>query len=346
MLGGSGFIGGRAVEMLAARGYAVRSASRTARPLAALATVEPFRCDVTDAASVRDAVSGMDLVVAAFVGDARTQIDGVRNLCAALSGSKARLVYLSTAEVYGAASGTLDETAPLVRQGWDYADSKLEAEKYLQHAAAAGLRVNLLRPSIVYGPRCDTWTLELGNNLEARRWGTLGRLGAGTCNLVYVDDLVDALRLALEHESAPGAAFNVNGPDTLTWNEFFTAFNAELGLPPLREWSRAEALLRAGLGQLPRSAKELLGRRGVAGPRVPRVPLAARRAGSEPLAARLLGTLKATPRWRSLTSVYPRSAVYLDHKARRVLGYDPEVRARDGIARSAAWFRREQEGAR
>ncbi len=344
VLGGSGFIGGRAVEMLVARGYAVRSASRTARPLEGLATVEPFRCDVTDAASVRDAVSGMELVVAAFVGDPRTQVDGVRNLCAALSASPARLVYLSTAEVYGGSSGALDETAPLVRQGWDYSDSKLEAEKCLQRAASVGLRVNLLRPSIVYGPRSDTWTLELGNKLEARRWGTLGRLGEGTCNLVYVDDLVAALCLALERESAPGEAFNVNGPDTLTWNEFFAAFNAELGLPPLRDWSRTEAMLRAGIGQLPRTAKELFARRGGAPPPVARVPVARRRAGSQPLAARLLDVLKATPRWRSLTSVYPRSVVYLDRKARRMLGYEPAVRARDGIARSAAWFRRVQEG--
>jgi nucleoside-diphosphate-sugar epimerase len=346
VLGGSGFIGKRIVASFAERGTRVKSASRSPDPSAKLGPlVEACRCDVLDADSVRATVAGASVVIAAFVGNSRTQVEGARNVCAALAPS-ARLLYLSTAEVYGAAEGTVDETAPLASQGWDYSDSKIEAEACCREAARAGLRVSIFRPSIVYGPGSETWTVELGNKLVARQWATLGRLGEGTANLIYVDDLVDALHLTLASDIPPGETFNVNGPDQLSWNEFFEAFNAELGLPPLRRWSRAEALLRAGVGQLLRAAKELAGGRSAQVSSGARTPLAPRRPGTRAGAlSRLVEALKATPRWRSLTGLYPRRVVYPDDKARRLLGYAPKVEAREGIRRSAAWFRQALEGA-
>jgi hypothetical protein len=126
----------------------------------------------------------------------------------------------------------------------------------------------------------------------------------------------------------------------VSWNEFFELLNFELGLPLLRTWSRTEALLRAGLGQIPRGAKALLGRARAQSPNA-----GGARLGVTPENAhsssrqRVLEMLKATPRYRSLTELYPRNVVYVDDKARRVLGYAPRITARDGIARSAAWYR-------
>jgi nucleoside-diphosphate-sugar epimerase len=60
--------------------------------------------------------------------------------------------------------------------------------------------------------------------------------------------------------------------------------------------------------------------------------------------ARMLEALKATPRWQALTQLYPRRVVYRDERARRLIGYAPTVSARDGIARSAAWYRAARRG--
>ncbi|HWA75713.1 MAG TPA: NAD(P)-dependent oxidoreductase [Polyangiaceae bacterium] len=351
VFGGTGFVGSRVVRSFAERGYRVRAASRNASAtrleVNAPGSVEAVRCDVRDRASVQRALEGASLVVGSFLGDRQTLVEGAENVLSAMEATRVpRMLYLSTAEVYGNAGGQIDETAPLLRQGWEYADAKIEAEGACQSAAQRGLKVTLFRPSIVYGPGSETWVIELGNKLMAGNWGTLGRYGSGTCNLIYVDDLVDALHGALEAPLEPGATFNLNGPDQLSWNEFFELMNRELGLPALRDWSRAEALLRAGLGGLPRGAKALLGKlragnRGSAGAKLSVTPENARFSAKQ----RVLEALKATPRWRSLTELYPRKVVYLDAKARERFGYAPKVSAREGIARSAAWYRAARAGA-
>jgi UDP-glucose 4-epimerase len=344
VFGGSGFVGSRVVRSFAERGFRVRAASRNASAarfdLNAAGPVEAVRCDVLDRSSVESALSGASLVVGSFLGDRRTLVEGARNVLSAMESAHVpRLLYLSTAEVYGSAGGRLDESAPLLRQGWEYADAKIEAEGVCQSAAQRGLNVTLFRPSIVYGPGSETWVVELGNKLIARNWGTLGPYGAGTCNLIYVDDLVEALHAALDASLAPGAAFNLNGPDRVTWNEFFELLNGGLGLPPLREWSRAESLLRAGIGGIPRAAKALVrrlrgGGQGGASTKLAVTPATARFSTQQ----RFLEALKATPRLRSLTELYPRDVLYLDTKAREQFGYAPKVSAREGIARSAAWY--------
>jgi len=346
VLGGNGFVGAHVVRSFAERGYRVRSASRSGSSAVANAgqpSVEAARCDVRDARSVEDALRGADVVVASFVGDRRTQVDGIANVLGALG--NARLLYLSTAEVYGNADGELDESAPLLRQGWEYSDSKIEAELSCQSAAERGAKVTLFRPSIVYGPGAETWVVELGNKLVRGQWGTLGRFGGGTANLLFVDDLVAALHRSLATQLEPGTVFNLNGPDQVSWNEFFSLFNAELGLPALRDWSAAEALLRAGLGQLPRGLNALLSRLRKRSPeagghKLSVAPATERRSAP----ARMLEALKATPRWQALTQLYPRRVVYRDERARRLIGYAPTVSARDGIARSAAWYRAARRG--
>ncbi|HEX9620409.1 MAG TPA: NAD-dependent epimerase/dehydratase family protein [Polyangiaceae bacterium] len=346
IVGGSGFVGSRLVASFGARGFRVRATSRRARATGDGA-VEWVGCDVLDRESVREAVRGATVVVSSFIGDRRTQVEGTRNLCdAALAEGTRRVLHLSTASVYGSATGQLDETAPLLRQGWQYADSKIEAEEVCADAARRGLHVTVFRPSVVYGPGSETWVVEIGNWLSSGFWGSLGKLGEGTCNLIYVDDLVAALALAVDAPIPAGEAFNVNGPDTVTWNEFFELMNEELGLPPLRTWSRAETVARAGFGLLPRAAKALARRlpspkREPAPGRPPLRVLAPtdRRSSRE----RLVSLLRATPRLQNVRGQYPRRVVYLDDKARRLLAYRPEVAAQEGIRRSAAWYRAEQE---
>jgi nucleoside-diphosphate-sugar epimerase len=340
VLGGSGFVGTHLVRSFAQRGFRVRATSRGGdAPTTSQGSVEGARCDVRDRESVDRAIHDADVVIACFVGDRSTQLQGIGNVLAALPAT-ARLLYLSTAEVYGNVAGTLDETAPLTRQGWDYADSKLEADLLCQQAAKRGAKVTLFRPSIVYGPGSETWVVELGNKLRRRQWGTIERFGEGTCNLVYVDDLVEALRLSLETQLEPGAVFNLNGPDQITWNDFFSRFNEQLALPSLRRWSVPEALLRAGLGQLPRGASALASRFFKRPPPSPGRKLQIARPNEQLSApAQLLQWLKATPRLQALTRVYARRVVYLDDKARQQLGYAPRVDAQAGIARCAEWYR-------
>jgi nucleoside-diphosphate-sugar epimerase len=53
--------------------------------------------------------------------------------------------------------------------------------------------------------------------------------GAGTCNAVYVDDVVEALLSAATTPAAHGEAFLVSGAQPTTWRTFFESYRNALG---------------------------------------------------------------------------------------------------------------------
>jgi nucleoside-diphosphate-sugar epimerase len=69
----------------------------------------------------------------------------------------------------------------------------------------------------------------------ARERGTFTLLdeGRGVCNAVYVDDVCDAIRSAIENDRAVGSAFFITADRAVTWREFNLAF-AEMVAPPPR----------------------------------------------------------------------------------------------------------------
>jgi nucleoside-diphosphate-sugar epimerase len=88
--------------------------------------------------------------------------------------------------------------------------------------------VTVLQPTVVYGPRA---TVHAADILEEMREGPLVLVdgGSGTCNAVYVDDVVTALLLASVRDRAVGHRILVSGPGHPTWAEFFGSFERMLG---------------------------------------------------------------------------------------------------------------------
>ena len=124
--------------------------------------------------------------------------------------------------------------------------------------AARGLPVTIFRPSIVYGPWSDQWTAALAERLRSGRWRRYARYGEGTCNLVYVDDLVAAALSSIHSDAAAGQAFNVGGGDLVTWNEYFDRFNRAMGLPPLEVRSAQRAKAKSIAAGAVRTTAQLL----------------------------------------------------------------------------------------
>ena len=213
--GTSGFIGGRLVEMLYLSQFAsVRASVRSWSSAARIARfpVEIVRCDIMEPEQIAEAMAGVTAVVHCAYSDTHTAIvQGTQNMLeAALKLGVERFVYLSTAEVYGPqAHGQIDENAPYQSTGSEYADSKIEAEKLCWAYSAKGLPITILRPAIVYGPFGNSWTVNVAKRLQSGNWGTFEQYGEGKCNLVYVDDLVAAILLAVRHPQAVGQAFNI-----------------------------------------------------------------------------------------------------------------------------------------
>lgn len=334
--GAGGFIGGRLVEVLmqsqrfrpvpAVRRWA--SSARIGRH-----PVDPVMCDLLDSDQIRAALSGIDFVVHCAVGDAASTIDGTRNLLreAQLAGVR-RVVHLSTIDVYGPAEGAVSEDAALVRTGRPYGDSKIEAEEACREFSEAGLGVVILRPTIVYGPFSDTWVSGYAGRFSQGSWLLSRDTCQGLCNLLYVDDLVQACLLALEAEGVDGQAFNVNGPEVVTWQDYFDGLNQALGYPPLPR----PGTLRSRVSSLAAAPVKKLAKVTVSRFQEPvmRVYRSSRRART--LMKGVEGILRRAPSPAEF-DLYSRGATYPIDKAAQALGFTPSVSVPEGVRLSAAW---------
>jgi nucleoside-diphosphate-sugar epimerase len=234
VLGASGFIGKRLVHMLAASDWAhpvaASRSSRTEKPSMA-GQVEGLQLDATKAGDMNHALAGVDAVVNCVAGGANTIVEGARVLfeAAAALPNRPRIVHLSTMAVYGGVVGDVDETASIGADLSAYGAAKLSAERF---AADYGAAV-ILRPGIVYGPGSSQWSTRIARLLISHRLGDLGNRGDGICNLVYVDDVVQAIISSIRSPAAAGKVFNLAMPRPPTWNEYFTLYARALGAVPV-----------------------------------------------------------------------------------------------------------------
>jgi nucleoside-diphosphate-sugar epimerase len=336
--GAGGFIGGRVVEVLHASGpYDVRAGVRRWSSAARVGRlpVDIVLCDITDPEQVAAALHGVDMVVHCAVGDRATTVGGTEKvLHAALRAGVERVVHLSTIDVYGDRTGELHEEIPLTYSGKAYGDAKIDAEKVCADYAARGLPVVILRPTIVYGPFSELWTVEFAQRFRLGTWLLPKEDCQGTCNLVYVDDVVAAILRSFESDQAPGHVFNINGGEAITWDEYFRALNDAMGLPPLAVTRPSRARLStAAVAPIRVAGKFVLTR--FAAP----VTAAYKRF---PVVKRAMkfaeGVVRKTPSTAEF-HMYGKVVRFPTHRAERILGYQPAFPVRDGIELSAAWLR-------
>jgi nucleoside-diphosphate-sugar epimerase len=245
--GATGFIGGHVARRLAGEGVPVRALVRPGRDTSELQRlgVELAVGDVTDASSLRAAAEGCSEVVhcAALVSDwatvaeiERVNIAGTANVVAAAGNAGIeRFVHISSTDVYGhPATPAVDEReTPRGFANW-YAETKLAAEREVRRAQrGGGLTVVILRPATVYGPGSVDVIGDIARAIRAGHMLLIDR-GRAIAGLSYVENLVDAVLLALRHGAAPGQAFNVTDGLPVTWRQFTDDLATGLGAPPVR----------------------------------------------------------------------------------------------------------------
>jgi nucleoside-diphosphate-sugar epimerase len=234
--GATGFIGGRVCERLFQSGVRriralVHSPHRA--PRVARMPVELCRGSLLDRESLRTALGDAKVVIHCGLGTASGIVTGTENLLRASADSGVqRFIHMSTAAVYGLTPppGTETEDAPTPATGDGYCDNKARAEKSVLKFFKQGLPSVILRPSIVYGPY-SAWSTRLVDDLRNRR-GAFIDGGRGACNTTYVDNLIDALFLALENDAALGQTFFITDGERITWGDFIRAHVAMMNPPP------------------------------------------------------------------------------------------------------------------
>ncbi|HTP96267.1 MAG TPA: NAD-dependent epimerase/dehydratase family protein [Burkholderiales bacterium] len=176
----------------------------------------------------------------------RVNVEGTARLArAAAAAGVRRLVFVSTIKVNGEttpAQPFTERDAPDPRDA--YAVSKWEAEQALAEVAAGSrLEIVVLRPPLVYGPGVKANFLALLRAVD-RGWPLpLGAID-NRRSLVYLDNLIDAILLCLEHPAAAGKTYLVSDGEDISTPELVRKLAHALDRPA-RLFPVPVALLRA-----------------------------------------------------------------------------------------------------
>jgi 2-alkyl-3-oxoalkanoate reductase len=235
IIGASGFIGRRTVEIFARENIAeVKVIARSSSSLSTFAdlNLQSSIADALDPSSLYPAIVGCDAIVHCAAGNSWfIRKSAAATYQAADRAKVKRLVYLSTASVHGQspAPGT-DENSPLSdRQFFAYNNAKVRAErKLLQLRDSGSTEIVFLRPGIVAGPG-SSWVVGFANSLRAQT-AYLVNQGKGICNYIYVDNLVRAISSALTTPNIDRQAFLVGNKERVTWADVYRPIAETLGV--------------------------------------------------------------------------------------------------------------------
>jgi len=248
--GGAGFIGTKLCAALLDRNRvtvldSLRRDSLKSSGLVGHPNLTLIRGDVRDRAAVDQALSGATMIVhlASVAGVDTVLTNPVLTMEVSLKGTMnalesalqlkgvKRFIDFSTSEVFGryawrVAEGDVTSLGAVGEARWTYAVSKLATEHLAYNMFKQyGLPALSVRPFNIYGPgqvgegaihhfvvrALKNETLEIHNEGDQiRAW-------------CYIDDLVDAVLLCLEHDEAVGHTFNIGNPRSA-----ITVFNLAL----------------------------------------------------------------------------------------------------------------------
>jgi dihydroflavonol-4-reductase len=322
LTGGTGFIGSR-VALEARRrqievvvtGMVNTDAERSRVAELGRAGVRIEEGALQETAFARKVVSGCDTIIHLAAAQHESgvpdsyfedvNIGGTRSLLAARRDAGVRrFVYGSTIGVYGsAANGTLDEASPPSPDNI-YGRTKLAAERVVREEAGP-VETCIVRISETYGPG-DFRLLKLFRAIDRGKFLMIGS-GENRRQAMHVDDLVRALLIVAVHDAAAGETFVLPGEEVLTTRQMVDAIASVLG----------------------RSVPRL---------RLPMWPFL--------WAAVVFETVFKPmridpPLHRRRLDFFRKTFVFSTDKARRLLGFTPEIPFASGARDTAEWYGRQ-----
>ncbi len=320
--GGNGFLGRNLVPALQGRGDSVRVLASPTGDTTWLEQrgVAIFRGDIRDSAVLTAAMRGADAVFH-LVAQTRkwgpmqdsyaVNVTGTENVCrAALAAGVRRLVHISTFTVYNMAIGRpVTEDDPLAPLNESYSMTKAQGDKLVQRMIAEDhLPAVIIRLGALFGPGDR---LNFGRIADRMRVGKGIIVGSGNnaVPFVYITDVVQAFLLALDHERAIGQVYNIGNDQPLTQEQYLSAIAQDIGVAP-PHIHVPYYLMYAAAYAAERVAT-------MSGSRIP--PVVTRHG------VKILGE---------------DSRLSID-KARRELGYAPQMPLREGVRLTVTWYRQQ-----
>jgi len=325
--GGTGFIGSHLVENLLSRNRKVRVlAMKTPLEEIENENLEVIRekgaeivyGDLRDRESLDKSVQDVDIIfhLAAISRPMNIPVHvyydtneiGTKNLLEACKNIKLkRFIHVSTVSVLGVSQ----EGRPLKEDDFqkptgDYGLSKLKGEQLaLEYYKNHDIPVVVIRPPLTYGPRCLARLIIF--KFVQKRLFPLFKKGQAHMEFCYVDNMVQALLLTESRQDILGEVFNISDERFYTISEVVnTIAKLERANPPL-------------INNMPVWLGRLLGLVAELGAKITGIYPPFSRTAAE---------------WMSRDQ-----NVYDISKAKKVLGYSPQISLEEGIKRTIAWYK-------
>jgi nucleoside-diphosphate-sugar epimerase len=313
--GAGGFVGSHLVDSQLAQGHIVRALDLHVENLAHTADhprLEIIPGDLTNTAVLPQWLTDIEIVyhLASAHLDVtqpdsyyhRVNVEATQHLLAAAQQNGVRrFVHCSTNGVVGDLQNPpVDETA-VCHPTNIYEQTKLLGEQAaLDFAAATGLPVVVARPAWVYGPRCPR-TARLLRMVRKGRFLLFGN-GRTLRHPIYISDAITGLELcaAAPPETAVGQIYFLAGPHTTTIAELAQTAATVQNVPPTR-W---------------------------------RLPLFIGYTAAYTLQWAFKPTGKQPPFSRRSLDFYLKDNAYSIEKARRDLGFNPQIDLRTGLQKT------------
>lgn len=335
--GATGLVGSYIVERLLADGWSVRAMARdpdaARRAIPGGESVELRRGDVLDHASFLRAAAGANVLFHAaaniivrggWESYRVTNIEGTVNAIAAAEKAGARLLHVSSVAVYGSrtrydaakhgARTAEDATLEPLPERAYYARSKRESEELVLRAHGQGrVWTTAVRPVVVYGRRDRQFVPRMAALVRRFPMIPLLRGGRSIFGVVHAANVADGAVLAATTHTSGGRAYNLANDFDVSVRRFFELAGEGLGhrarFLPLPLW-----LARGGLRAVKAATRFLSG-------------------GAFSLVS------------NSALDFVAEDNPFTSERARRELGWKPQVHPEEGIPDAFRWWAETQEGA-
>ena len=308
--GAGGFIGSHLVDSQLEQGQSVRAVDLhldLLRHQSRHPHLEAIQGDITDKNALKRYVEGVEIVyhLASAHLDVSLSDEHYRRvnvgatlhlLEAAQAAGVKHFVHCSSVGVIGDVDNPPTDETTECHPSNIYERTKLEGERaVLDFAQRTGFPVVVMRPAWVYGPRCPR-TAKLMRTISKGRFFFFGD-GQNMRHPVYISDAVKGLELCASEEGVNGEVFIIAGAEAVPVSALVAVMSQELGVRmPRLHFPMAMGLL-GGLGL------ELV---------------------FKPLK-------KSPPFSRRSVDFFRKHNAYSINKAKRMLGYQPQVSLQAGM---------------
>src|SRR5262249_39872479 len=159
---------------------------------------------------------------------------GTANVCrAALVAGVRRMVHISTFTVYNMTIGRpVTEDDPLAPLNEPYSITKAQGDKLVQRMITENrLPAVIIRLGALFGPGDHLNFARLADRVYAGKGLIVGN-GNNVLPFVYIADVIQALVLALDQKCAVGQVYNIGNDQPLTQKQFLPAIAEDPAAPP------------------------------------------------------------------------------------------------------------------